>query len=240
MDNVFLGYACDILGDTDKGLSGSEIIKYCRKFAVEYGVEIPVADADRLKTTSKTFIANKRAALQENLCAFNEEQQVMIINELCDLPRFENNEEAKKLKIKLNSRYSHDDEFTDVTTEKTIKELSDYEKPLKKYKEALEKYEKGIYERNVLDDMRLSLELLLKEILNNNKSLENQISNLGKILKANSVSTEISTLFHSVFDFYTRYNNTYVKHNDLVKQNEMELIINQTSILIQFLIKNVK
>ncbi len=27
MDNAFLGYACDVLADTGKGLTGSEIVK---------------------------------------------------------------------------------------------------------------------------------------------------------------------------------------------------------------------
>lgn len=242
MDDVFLGYVCDILGDTDKGLSGSEIIKYCRKFAIDFDTNIPVTDVDMLKITSKVRIPNKRTALLKNLCAFSEKQQVMIIKELCNLPRFKNNEDAKKIIIKLNSKFSNNlnDELTNKEIEKTVNCLNKYDKALKPYKEALEKYEKGIYERNVLDDMRVSLELLLKELLNNNKSLENQMNDLGRILKSKNVSTEIGTLFNSVFKFYTTYSNTYVKHNDLVKSNEMELIINQTSILIQFLVKNIE
>ena len=39
--------------------------------------------------------------------------------------------------------------------------LAKYPDVLKQYKSAKEKYEKGIYERNVLDDMRLALELLV-------------------------------------------------------------------------------
>lgn len=39
--------------------------------------------------------------------------------------------------------------------------LSDYPKSLKIYNEALDKYSKGIFLRNVLDDIKLSLELLL-------------------------------------------------------------------------------
>lgn len=36
MDYVFLGYACDILADTNNGLTGSEIIKYCSRYALKY------------------------------------------------------------------------------------------------------------------------------------------------------------------------------------------------------------
>jgi hypothetical protein len=40
-----------------------------------------------------------------------------------------------------------------------------------------------VFLRNVLDDMRLSLELLLKAVLGNDKSLENQIPQLGGFIK---------------------------------------------------------
>lgn len=88
--------------------------------------------------------------------------------------------------------------------------------------------------------MRLSLETLIKELLNNNKSLENQTSDLGKLLKDKNVSNEIRNLFQTLLDYYSKYQNNYVKHNDAIKSNEMELIINQTNIMIQFLVKNLK
>ncbi len=47
------------------------------------------------------------------------------------------------------------------------------------YNHALEKYRGGVFERNVLDDLRLALELLLREVLGNDRSLENQIPLLG-------------------------------------------------------------
>ena len=48
------------------------------------------------------------------------------------------------------------------------------------YKSGITKYTAKNYERNILDDMRLSLELLVKQFLGNEKSLENQVSMLGK------------------------------------------------------------
>ena len=108
---------------------------------------------------------------------------------------------------------------------------------MKLYTEALEKFKNGIYERNVLDDMRLSLELLVKELLNSNKTLENQIAPLGELLKNKGVNPEVRNSFNKMIDFYTKYQNNYVKHNDLVNQNEMEWIISQTSGMINFLIK---
>lgn len=42
--------------------------------------------------------------------------------------------------------------------------MSQYPRSLKIYNEALVKYDNRIYERNILDDMRLAFELLLKEM----------------------------------------------------------------------------
>ena len=48
-----------------------------------------------LKTTYKPSIPNKRTALFQNLVAFNEEQQIVILNDLCALPRFKDNENIR-------------------------------------------------------------------------------------------------------------------------------------------------
>lgn len=39
-----------------------------------------------------------------------------------------------------------------------------------------------------------------------------------------------------LIEYYTRYHNSYVKHDDQVKKEEVELIINLTSSFIGFLI----
>ena len=46
IDDSFLNYASELLADTSKGLSGSQIVKYCNEYAIQYGVSIPVASAD--------------------------------------------------------------------------------------------------------------------------------------------------------------------------------------------------
>lgn len=239
MDRFFLTYACDTLGDTENGLTGSEIIRYCNSYANDFNVSIPIYSIEMLKTTYKPSIPNKRTALLYNILAFNEQQQVKILNELCDLPKFDNNENVKKLKIKLNELYAGSQLDISQIIE-TKKCLTNFDKAQKLYNEALEKYNRGIYQRNVLDDMRLSLELLIRELVHNEKTLENQIKPLGELLKNKDISNEIRNSFRNVIEYYTRYQNNYVKHNDLVKSNEMEWIISQTSMMIRFLVKNAK
>lgn len=86
--------------------------------------------------------------------------------------------------------------------------------------------------------MRLSLELLVKQILGNGKSLENQTSELGT--KLSGYHTEIRNLVIKTVDYLCKYQNHYVKHNDAVNPEEIDYIIEQTSATINFLIKSSK
>ncbi len=115
--------------------------------------------------------------------------------------------------------------------------ISDYPLAYEKYKTALSNLGLKGKERIVLDDLRLSLELLLKEKLKNNKSLENQTTELGKLLKDCS-SPEVRNLFFKILDFYKNYQNENVKHNDNIKDNEVELLLYQTGSLMRFIIQN--
>ena len=108
---------------------------------------------------------------------------------------------------------------------------------MKQYESALAKYEGGIFERNTLDDMRLAFELLVKDVLGNNKSLENQIPEIGSVLKTSGASVELRNMVQQVIKYYTDFQNNHVKHNDAVNGNEIEYIIELTSVVMKFLIK---
>lgn len=114
--------------------------------------------------------------------------------------------------------------------------LIDYQSVYNNFRNALEKYNKRLYKRNLIDDLRLSLELLLKNILKNNKSLENQNSNLGTYLNSNGVSSEISNMYWKLIDYYSKYQNNYIKHDDNVKQEEIEFLLYLTGTFIRFLL----
>lgn len=108
MDNdklpqTFISYTADVLADTSNGLSGSQIVKYCNAYAVDFDVDIPFS-SDFGKFGS--IIPNKRTALCKNLLAFNGQQQFIIIKELTELPLFDENEDVKKLHDRLIGRYS--------------------------------------------------------------------------------------------------------------------------------------
>jgi hypothetical protein len=106
------------------------------------------------------------------------------------------------------------------------------------YESALTKLNEGNLNRNLLDDLRLAFELFLKEIFKNEKSLENQISDLGEYLKSSNNSPELTNMITKLIDYYAKYQNKYIKHNDKVKESEVSLVLNLTSSFINFLLNN--
>lgn len=233
---TFINYASDIIGDTNFGLSGSKIAEYLSAYAIDFNVNIPYS--------SYPFqdLPNKRTALRENLKCFNPEQQFQIIKELCELEKFKDNKIVKDLKIKLITRFSvlnikTESEINETLIEETKHWLADYPESLKLYEEALQKFHNKIFERNLLDDLRLSLELLLKKILENEKSLENQLSEIGSFIQSKKGSKELSNMFVKLIEYFAKYQNTYIKHNDAVIENEIEFIYEMTSSFMKLLIR---
>ena len=233
LDDAFLAYASDILADTNAGLSGMKIVEYCNSYAIDFNRVTPYG--------SYPFDApNKRTALKENLKVFAAPEQFRIIKELCELPALCDQEKVKELKLRLFSRYGNLASEKIRETEliqKTKHWLSNHPDALKQYESALAKYEGGIFERNTLDDMRLAFELLVKDLLGNGKSLENQIAEIGAKLKSTGASVELRNMVQQVIKYYTDFQNNHVKHNDAVNDKEIEYIIELTSVVMKFLIK---
>jgi hypothetical protein len=233
---IFLRFATDILGETEGGLTSSEIINYSTDYAVQYDVGIPFHEYPF------EDVPNKRTALKENIKVFPPEAQFTIIRDLCDLPKFLDNKAAKDLKIKLISRYGSlaqgdAESINESLIEETRHWLAEFPECLEIYNAALEKWSNNIHPRNLLDDIRLALELLLKGILGNEKSLENQQKPLGEFIAARNGSKELNNMFLKLVDYFGKYQNTYVKHSDNVNDNEIEIIIEIASSFMKFLIK---
>ena len=233
LDDAFLAYASDILADTNAGLSGMKIVEYCNSYAIDFNRVTPYG--------SYPFDApNKRTALKENLKVFAAPEQFRIIKELCELPALCDQEKVKELKLRLFSRYGNlaTEKISETELiQKTKHWLSNHPDALKQYESALAKYEGGIFERNTLDDMRLAFELLVKDLLGNGKSLENQIAEIGAKLKSTGASVELRNMVQQVIKYYTDFQNNHVKHNDAVNDKEIEYIIELTSVVMKFLIK---
>jgi hypothetical protein len=105
------------------------------------------------------------------------------------------------------------------------------------YDQALEKYRAKIFERNLLDDLLLVLEVLLRAVLANDKPLENQISPLGDYVKGRGGSPEFSNMFVKLIEYFAKYQNRYVKHNDGVIEDEVEFVIEITSCFMKHVVR---
>ena len=227
---MFVSSAADILADTSKGLSATEFLRITKIFGLKWGVAIP-------HINNISSVPNKRTALCDNLMAFDHKQRCEIIYELCLHPALlqRNPSGAQTLKNDLISRYGHmlgkvlSPELDTALIERTKHFLGPHAKSLELFQNALAMHSKGLYERNLLDNLRLSLELLLCDLICNTKSLENQIAPLGQFLKVRSGSPQLSNMFVNLIDYYCNYQNTYVKHDDAVIEEEVEFIFELTA-----------
>jgi hypothetical protein len=235
---TFVQHAADILADTTAGLTGSQIVRATAAYAFEYHVHLP-------HPTYPYEAGNKRTALYENVMAFSPSQRYRILKELCDHPSFgvTSNSERKALKLRLISRYRRlypKDTATDVNeslVEETKHWLSEFPEALSLYGQALEKYEHGAFSRNLLDDLRLGLEKLLCALFSNDKSLENQVSLVGAYIKGKGGSPELANMFVKLLDYYAKYHNSYVKHDDAVVEEEIEFILEISSSFMKHLVR---
>lgn len=115
--------------------------------------------------------------------------------------------------------------------------LKDHPKSLKCYEDAISKYGNKKYKRNILDDLRLCFEYLLKDILGTSKSIENQKNDLGSYLKQNNVNKELRSTYMNFLDYLLKYNNQHVKHNDDVDPEDLEFVMEMSVILMKYIIK---
>jgi len=235
---AFLTHASDILASQYSTLSWSKIVRYFVAKSVDFNVDIPYSDPN----FPGTELPNKRTGFLENLRQFSAEQQFEIINELCD--EYSAVDSVIDLKQKLISQYGDLRNTSPLDssaglikeTKGLLAEFPNVEAP---YNSALEKIGQGIYERNSLDDLRLSLELLLKRLLENEKSLENQRPAITEFLKNKGVSPQIANLLWSLIDYYSKYQNEHVKHNDKVKATDVNFILDLTTSFMKQLLTHI-
>lgn len=232
---VFISFAATEL--TNNGLTGSKLVEITSAYAVDFGVDIPHA---RYPFESP----NKRTALLDNLLCFAPKQQYQIIRELCDrLNPDGSNAALVTLKVKLFSEYSA---FTEQDNYESLHKtllietrhwLSEHPEVKKLFDDALQKHDHGIFKRNTLDDLRLALEILVRQLFSNQKSLENQIPLLGQFVKKHGGSPQLANMFERLVDYYTKYQNTYIKHDDAVITAEIEFVFELTSSFMKHFIR---
>lgn len=234
---AFISYAASELTKGDYGLSGGKIVEITSAYAVDFSADIPHA--------RYPFQApNKRTALLDNLLAFEPKQQYQIIRELCDRLNPDGSiQSLVALKVKLMTEYADfadQDQLTDMHRTLVVEArhwLAGHDQVRKLFDDALRKHDHGVFRRNTLDDLRLGLEILIRELFGNNKTLENQISGIGQFVKDRGGSPQLANMFQKLVDYYANYQNCYVKHDDAVIAAEIEFVFELTASFMKHLLR---
>lgn len=123
---------------------------------------------------------------------------------------------------------------------KNLDWLQNYPEIVKDFETALQIYlskDKKKY-RNLLDNLRFSLEQLLKKILNNNKSIENQQDALTKWLVSKKANQQIIDMYiQLLFGPYNLYQNNAVKHKSGFSEEDIEFMIYITATFMRLILK---
>ena len=126
-----------------------------------------------------------------------------------------------------------------VANQPTVTEVLEwidlYPDAAKAYRAALKKLSNKEDTRNAIDDMRLALESLIRDIMGTTKTLENQIQPIGSALKNKGVLPQAVILVTTMLNHYAKYQNDNVKHHDTVDVNDSELIVNMTAIIMKYI-----
>lgn len=233
ISNIFLTHASDVLAETQYGLTATQIAKFFSAKSLDLNVNILHFKAPF------TDVPNKRTAFLENLQNFSSQQQFEILEELIEKhPEIPGVAELKsKLLAQKPDAYNQNKIYDSELVEETKHWLEPFKKPYALYTCALEKLKNNALQRNLIDDLRLSLELLLKEVLENDKPLEKQIAAVGSYQKNRGISSETINMFNTLLDYYGKYQNKYVKHDDNVNEKEIEFVIDLTSSFMKFITK---
>lgn len=146
------------------------------------------------------------------------------------------NETKTDVQESLTSFYK--DTISSIAKLKSTKEKLDlFDKSKELYKDAIKNIEQNGSKRETLDDLRLALELLLQKKLNNNCTLEKQKGNLSDYLKSKKATNEIRNNIVQSLDHLYHYQNNHVKHDNNIKDEEVDYMIEQTNNIINQLLR---
>lgn len=137
--------------------------------------------------------------------------------------------------------YPHGDEFLDKgIVDYVISGLEKYPNAAKSFDQALKIYQSGdtAQYRNLLDSLRLALEQLLKNILSNEKKgIEKQDKELREWMREKKLHSNIRTLYSTLLNDYTHYQNDAVKHDEKYSLDEVEFMIYLTATFMRLIIQ---
>jgi hypothetical protein len=239
MEKEFITFASSVLSGV---YSGRAIVSIFSEFSLKFEKPgLPYSTVPNFKSKQEIFATN--------LQHFSDVEKYEIINYLTENSTIRKRGYGTASDITEGLKNTLERKFYYLNKEGTILDfeiiestkhwLSNYPKSLENYDIAIQQYNEKRYTRNILDNIRLSLELLVKDIFSNDRSLENQdfTALFLKNLKEGGVSPEVRNMIHKLIDYLTKYQNTYVKHDDNIDKSEVEVVIELTSTIMKFLIR---
>ena len=138
--------------------------------------------------------------------------------------------------------YPHGEEILDKeVVNYVISELEKYPNAAKPFVQALKIYQSGdtTQYRNLLDNLRLALEQLLKNILGNERrGLEKHKNDLKEwMVREKKLHSNIPSLYKELLNNYTEYQNSAVKHDEKYSLDEVEFMIYLTATFMRLIIQ---
>lgn len=118
--------------------------------------------------------------------------------------------------------------------------LQAYPKSYSTFCRALKQYANGEYARDVADNFRKALEEFLQEFLGNSKNLDNNKTELFKMLGQKGADPKIAAMIDTLLDQYNTLNNQSIKHNDALDSKYLEFLMYQTGLFIRMIITTCK
>ena len=218
----------DVEDQISQHFSANELIDLTYEFAKSYNKSIPIDEPNY-----GSF--NKKELLSTNLNVLSDNEKIEFLSQ-----------------IKYHSRLCEDDFLRDEidllvkdASNGVIKARNSVSTLLETYSIDLKNQWKRTYRfydhldyRNALDNMRLTIEVLIKRITGSEASLENQKSALGKFFEDKDISKEVRNLFFKMLDMYEKIQNHEAKHNlpQNLNSKEIKFLMNQSTVIIKFLI----
>ncbi len=91
--------------------------------------------------------------------------------------------------------------------------------------------------RNALDELRFSLEQLVKRVLGNTRNLENNREELLRWLDSKGLHKQLRNWVQDVLQRYTQYQNDAVKHDEGFSREDFEIILYLTGALMRTILR---
>ena len=218
----------DVEDQISQHFSANELIDLTYEFAKSYNKSIPIDEPNY-----GSF--NKKELLSTNLNILSDNEKIEFLSQ-----------------IKYHSRLCEDDFLRDeidllvkdasngvIKARNSVSTLLEtYSIDLKNQWQRTYRFYDHLDYRNALDNMRLTIELLIKRITGSEASLENQKSALGKFFEDKDISKEVRNLFFKMLDMYEKIQNHEAKHNlpQNLNSKEIKFLMNQSTVIIKFLI----